>query len=248
MSAEQVRCPAQRLTFGEAAALSVAISRVVEFATALPSIRWRRATRRNAAVARRVLNQTSMGTFLHRLIGAALLDADTYEEVEADHTATLQALAVVVLASLAAGVGASRGRADSPLSFFFGTTFLSLAAWVTWAFVMYMVGTLILPTRETRTDMGELLRTLGFAAAPGLLQVFAVVPGATASVFALCGLWTLATTVVAVRQALDFTSTARALAVCGLGWILSVTIAVLLGLAFGPNLNGAWQLYAGTPR
>jgi Yip1-like protein len=189
-----------------------------------------------------------MGTFLHRLIGAALLDADTYEEVEADHNANLQALAVVVLASLAAGFGASRGRDDSPVSFFFGTTFLSLVAWVTWAMVMYMVGTLILPTRETRTDMGELLRTLGFAAAPGLLQVFAAVPGATTSVFALCILWTLAATVVAVRQALDFTSTARALAVCGLGWLLSVVIAVLLGLAFGPNLLGAWQLYAGALR
>lgn len=189
-----------------------------------------------------------MRIFLNRLAGAALLDANTYEDVEADASANVQALAVVVLSSLAAGFGVSGLRDDSPLSFFVGTTMLSLAAWATWAFVMYMVGTVVLPTKETRSDVGELLRTLGFAAAPGLLQVFGVVPGATGSVFALSIVWTLAATVVAVRQALDFTSTARALAVCGLGWALSLLMAVLLGLAFGPSLLGHWTAYVATIR
>lgn len=181
-----------------------------------------------------------MATFLHRLAGAALLDPDTYEDVEADPSATLQALAVVVLASLAAGFGVSRGRDESAVSFFVGTTLLTLLAWATWALLMYMVGTVVFPTRETRTDMGELLRTLGFAAAPGLLQVFGAVPGATTSVFALAIVWTLAATVVAVRQALDFKSTLRALAVCGFGWALSIIMAALIGIAFGPNLLGSW--------
>jgi predicted MFS family arabinose efflux permease len=43
--------------------------------------------------------------------------------------------------------------------------------------------------------------------------------------------------VVAVRQALDYKSTARAVAVCVLGWALAIGIAVALGLFFGPAVS-----------
>jgi hypothetical protein len=178
--------------------------------------------------------------FFRRVLGAALLDVGTYEEVEADRTATGQAMAVVVFSSLAAGIGA-RGLAGAAetLRFFVEGTVIALIAWATWALVMFEIGARLLPVRETRVDIGELLRTLGFAAAPGLLQVLgAVIPGGAAPVFALAILWTLAATVVAVRQALDFSSTGRALAVCGLGWLLSLAIAVTLGLVLGPALSG----------
>jgi hypothetical protein len=185
-------------------------------------------------------------TFFRRILGAALLDVGTYEEVEADRSATPQALAVVVLSSLAAGIGA-KGLAGGreTLMFFAESSVIALVAWATWALVTFEIGSRILPTAETRVDVGELLRTLGFAAAPGLLQVFAaVIPGSGAPVFALAMLWTLAATVVAVRQALDFSSTGRALAVCGLGWALSLVVAAVLGLVLGPALSGA-ALYAG---
>ena len=52
-------------------------------------------------------------TFFRRLMGAAMLDAGIYEEVEADRTATAQALAVVVFSSLAAGIGA-KGMEGGP--------------------------------------------------------------------------------------------------------------------------------------
>jgi hypothetical protein len=183
-----------------------------------------------------------MGTFIRRMVGAARLDANTYEDVEADRSATIQALAVVVLSSIAAGIGVSGLSEDAPVSFFAGTAFLALIAWVAWAFVMYTVGALILPTKDTHTDIGELLRTLGFAASPGLLQVFGALPGMRTAVFGVVGIWTLAATVVAVRQALDFKSTARALAVCGLGWALSLAVAVVLGLTFGPTLLGSFGM------
>jgi hypothetical protein len=83
-----------------------------------------------------------------------------------------------------------------------------------------------------------LLRTLGFAATPGLVQVFGIVPGATVPVFTLAIVWALAASVVAVRQALDYKSTRRALAVCCLGLLLSFTIALVFGLFFGPLLAG----------
>jgi len=180
-----------------------------------------------------------MGTFFRRLIGAASLDANTYEEVEADRTATPQAMVVVVLSSLAAGIGA-KGLSGGPatLTFFAGASVIALMAWAAWALVMFEIGARILPSPETRVDVGELLRTLGFAATPGLIQVFGILPGVLVPVFVLAAVWTLAATVVAVRQALDYSSTARALAVCGLGWIVSLAVAVVMGLIFGPTLSG----------
>jgi hypothetical protein len=177
--------------------------------------------------------------FFRRLVGAAMLDAETYEEVEADRTATPQALVVVVASSLAAGIGA-RGLSggSGTVAFLAGISVVALAAWAAWAFVTFEIGSRLLPAPETRVDPGELLRTLGFAAAPGLIQVLGILPGARVPVFALAIVWALAASVVAVRQALDYTSTARAVAVCSLGWILSFGVAMVLGLLFGPTLSG----------
>ena len=176
-------------------------------------------------------------TFFRRLFGAAMLDPATYEEVEADSSATPQALAVVVFSSLAAAIGA-RGLQNGPatLSFFATASVIALLAWATWALVTFEIGARLLPTGDTHTDPGELLRTLGFAAAPGLIQILAVMPGAMVPVFAIAAVWALAASVVAVKQALDYTSTLRALAVSGFGIVLALAVAFVLGLVFGPTL------------
>src|SRR5438477_1369378 len=108
-------------------------------------------------------------TFLQRLIGAAALDAAIYEEVEADRGATGQAMAIVVLSSIAAGIGA-RGFGSTFTSIaFFGV--VALLTWATWALMMFEIGGRLMPDPETRTSPGELLRTLGFAATPGLASL-----------------------------------------------------------------------------
>src|SRR5262249_8434078 len=141
-------------------------------------------------------------TFFRRLVGAAMLDVGTFEEVEADRTATPQALAVVVLSSLAAGIGL-RGVQDGAgtLGFFATATVIALLMWAAWALVMFEIGSRLLPTRDTRVDPGELLRTLGFAATPGLIQVFGVLPGVRIPALTLAIGWALTASVVAVRQA-----------------------------------------------
>jgi hypothetical protein len=176
-------------------------------------------------------------TFFRRLFGAAMLDPLIYEEIEADSSATPQALAVVVLASLAAAIGA-RGLNDgsATLAFFATSGVIALLAWATWALVTFEIGARLLPTGDTHTDPSELLRTLGFAAAPGLLQVLAAMPGAMVPVFSVTIVWALAASVIAVKQALDYTSTLRALAVSGLGIVLALAVAFVLGLLFGPTL------------
>jgi hypothetical protein len=176
-------------------------------------------------------------TFLQRLIGAAALDTAIYEEVEADGNATMQACATVVLSSLAAGVGAGgfgSGTVATQIAFI---STIALLAWASWALITFEIGVRLMPQPQTRSNVGELLRTIGFATAPGCLRVLGVLPGVTIPVFAVTALWMLATMVVAVRQALDYQSTARAVAVCGLGWVLVITVVIVLGLAFGPPLS-----------
>jgi hypothetical protein len=179
---------------------------------------------------------TATNSFTQRLIGAISLDAAIYEEVEADRSSTGQALAVVLMSSLAAGIG-SRGLGGTTLQGIVFITIVSLIAWATWALVVFEIGSRLLPGPETRVDVGQLLRTIGFAAAPGMLRVLGVMTAATIPVFVVTSLWMLAAMIVAVRQALDFRSTARAVAVCGLGWALAIGIAVVIGLFFGPTVS-----------
>jgi len=177
--------------------------------------------------------------FFHRLVGAAMVDAATYEDVVSDRGATPQAVVIVVLSSLAAGIGARGSTGGAATVAFFATaSVMALTTWAAFALLTFEVGARILPVPETQGDVGELLRTLGFAATPGLIQVFGVLPGAKVPVFTVAIVWALAASVVAVRQALDYTSTRRARAVCGLALVLSLAIAIVLGLLFGPTLSG----------
>ena len=133
---------------------------------------------------------TTRNTFLQRLIGAAALDIAIYEEVEADRGATGQALAVVVLSSLAGGLGARGLGGTSPSNIAF-ISIVALMAWAAWALVTYHVGARLFPEPQTRVDVGELLRTIGFASAPGLLRIFGVLPGVTIPAFAIAAVWML---------------------------------------------------------
>jgi hypothetical protein len=95
----------------------------------------------------------------------------------------------------------------------------------------------VLPATQTRADVGELLRTLGFAASPGLLRVLGATPVLGLSLYVAASLWMLVAMIVAVRQALDYTSTARAIAVCVLGWMLSLVVAAVLGIVFATEVS-----------
>jgi hypothetical protein len=168
------------------------------------------------------------------MLHAALLRRDVYEEVEADRGATRQALAVVVLAAVATGIGAIR---NSGVEGILLHTLVDVVVWYAWAWVACMIGTRLLPTADTRADLGELLRTLGFASAPGILRIAALVEPISFGVFTLCGIWMLVAMVVAVRQALDYESTTRAIAVCAIGFPV-YAIGQMLSLLF----LGPWPL------
>jgi hypothetical protein len=175
-------------------------------------------------------------SFLQRLIGAAALDSAIYEEVEADPKAGVQAAAVVVLSSLAAGIGA-RGFSQNSLPNITLISILALMAWACWALLTYEIGARVLPEPQTSVDIGQLMRTIGFAATPGFLRVFGFIPGVAIPAFAVATIWMLLAMIVGVRQALDYTSTGRAVAVCVLGWALALAFVLVLGLLLGPNVS-----------
>ncbi len=166
-----------------------------------------------------------MASMVDRMIRAAKLDAQLYEEVEADRGALGQAMGVVVLASIAGGVGS--GRLGGLTGFFIGT-FGSLIGWFIWAALTYFIGTKILPEPTTKADVGELLRTTGFSSSPGLIRVLGLIPGFTGIVFLVSGVWMLTAMIIAVRQALDYRSTFRAVGVCVIGWVVQVVVMLLL--------------------
>ena len=171
-----------------------------------------------------------MASLTERMLGAAKLDAATYEEVEADPTATPQAMLVVVLASVAGGVPAMRAEGVGGLLL---GALASLIGWYVWAFVTYFVGTRFLPGPKTEADVGQLLRTIGFSATPGLILVLGIVPSLGPLVVFVASVWMLVAMVVAVRQALDYESTGRAVAVCVIGFALNFAVRVVLGKLLG---------------
>ncbi len=171
----------------------------------------------------------------NRILRAAKLDASLYEEVEADRTALGQAMLVVVLSSLAAGIG---GAAQGGVGWFFVGTLAALASWFIWAWLVYVIGTKALPEPQTRSNVGELLRTTGFSAAPGLIRVIGIIPGLTTIVMFVTAIWMLIAMVIAVRQALDYSGTGRAVGVCLIGWLVQVAVLALLFILFGRSPAG----------
>ena len=172
-----------------------------------------------------------MASITDRMIRAAKLDVNLYEEVEADKGAMGQAMGVVVLSSVAAGIGTigTTGMKGLVLG-----TIAALVGWFIWAFLTYYIGTRLLPEPQTKADYGELLRTIGFSSSPGLLRVLGIIPLLGSIISLICGIWMLVAMVIAVRQALDYTSTWRAVGVCIVGWIVQIVIfGIFFGLAGG---------------
>lgn len=170
-----------------------------------------------------------MASFVERVVGAARLDAKVYEEVEADTTAMGQAMAVVAASALAAGVGSIGNGATGAVAAVVG----GVVGWLLWAVVTWLVGTKLLPESGTSADLGQMLRTIGFSAAPGLLNVLGILPVLGPLVWFLVAIWQLVAMVVAVRQALDYTSTGRAVLVCVIGWVFYMVVSIGLAMLMG---------------
>jgi len=191
------------------------------------------------------------GVMINRMIRAAMLDVDFYEEVEADTSLNQEALMVVILVSIAAGIGAFLGGiiGGSIVGAIVGLILMVIIGVINyyiWAYVTYFVGTNLF---EGTADVGEMLRTLGYASAPRVLSILSFIP-CVGWLVALAGaIWSLVTAVVAVRQALDFDDTVKAVITVVIGWVIILIIQFVLiavvGAAFGIGAAGLGALSGG---
>jgi hypothetical protein len=180
-------------------------------------------------------NSSSM---INRMIRAAKLDVTLYEEVEADTSATGQAVLVVVLVSLIIGIGSAIGSIIHGGGLWILWGLLtgiagSLIGWLAWSFFAWLLGTTIFKGPETKSSWGELMRTIGFAYTPSVFAFFSFIPFLIGSIIAFAAfIWFLIAGVIAVRQALDF-STGRAIVTCIVGGIIYIIIRFLFTLLLG---------------
>jgi hypothetical protein len=177
-----------------------------------------------------------MSKFFRRFIGVLMLDAGAFEDVEHDDSAAMQSVAVVIAACLCGGL-AAMGLGISGIAGLAAGAVIVLGAWLTWVATIAALGTITLPEPQTRSSLPELLRTLGFAAAPAVFLVFAAMRAAAPFVVALVVLWMIAAAVLGLRQALDYRSTARAVAVCVLGWLVSFAVIASISILFGQSVS-----------
>ena len=166
-----------------------------------------------------------MSSFVNRIIRAAMLDVSLYEEVEADKGAMKQAIWIVILSSIAAGIG---NVGNNSFKWIAAGTAMALIGWYLWAYLVYFIGTKILPEPQTKTNHGELLRTIAFSSSPGLIRILGIVPGLGRIIFITASVWMIVAMVIAVRQALDYKSTVRAVGVCVAGWTIQAVLLLLL--------------------
>ncbi len=174
----------------------------------------------------------------NKMVRAAQLDVNLYEEVEADEKATGQAFTVVLIAGLATGIGSGIGGiiVNDAIWFLWGLIIglvTTVVGWLLWALFTYWIGTTIFAGPETEATYGQLLRTLGFAHSPGTLRIFSFIPFVGGLISFAASIWFLVAGIIAVRQALDFT-TLRAIGTCIIGWVLYMLLVFLvIGLVIG---------------
>jgi len=180
-----------------------------------------------------------MAQIVDRMIRAAKLDVTLYDEVERDRGSLGEAMTVVAISSVAAGVGSS--LVGGPIGLI-GGTLAALVGWFIWAVLVHFVGTKLMAEPGTQAELSDVLRVTGYSAAPGVIRVIAFIPLLGGLINLAAAVWMLVAMVVAVRQVLKYQSSGKAIAVCIVGWLIQM---VIIGLFAMIGLGGALLVGAG---
>ena len=170
-------------------------------------------------------------SFTDRMIGAARLDRTVYEEVEHDTTATTQAAIVIVIAAIASAIGGLSGGWQGALSGLIG----ALLGWVISSGFIYLVGTRLIPSDRVEADLGQVLRTQGFAAVPNFLLVVAAIPILGPLVALVVFVWYIITRIIGIQSSLE-TSVPRAIAIAIIAVILQAIVLAIIAAIFGVGI------------
>tara|TARA_B110000902_G_scaffold120016_1_gene140713 strand:- start:492 stop:1013 length:522 start_codon:yes stop_codon:yes gene_type:complete len=162
--------------------------------------------------------------FLSRIYRSIKIDPEVFDEVQKDKNATIAAGIVVVLSSLAAGIGASH---LGTINFFLAPV-LSLVTWFVWAYIIYFVGVKLFPDLKTKTTHLALLRSIGFSSAPGMIRIFGFNGDLMTVMFVGSAFWMLVCMVVAVKQTLNYKSLWKALGIVIIAWLTQAFILIII--------------------
>lgn len=172
-------------------------------------------------------------SLIERMIGAAKLDVSVYEEVEHDRGATSQAAIVVAIVAICTAIGQYNLGPEMAVM----GILAAFISWLIWAILTYLIGT---KAFGGTADVGEMLRTLGFAQAPGVLLILSFIPLLGGLIAIVVWIWTTIAAVIGIRQALDFdTSKAVLTAVITIAVVIAVTF--VLALMFGGMIRHPGQ-------
>jgi hypothetical protein len=167
-------------------------------------------------------------SIIDRSLGFIKLDDATYESVERDTSATTEAGIVVALVAVAGAIGAI----DDGGGAIIGTLIGAFISWIVISYLLFMVGTRLLPSGNTQADLGQLLRVVGYAQVIGVVSIIGIIGDAGEVIAALIGLWGIVMFVKAIKSALEM-STGRAIATAIVSYIVLIIIAAIIGAIFG---------------
>jgi hypothetical protein len=170
-----------------------------------------------------------MASFGERVVGAMKLDVNTFEEIERDQNAMGQAVGVIALAAVSAGIG---NVFYGGLSGIVSGIVVQLVGYVVWAAIVWIVGTKVMPDPETKADFPETFRVVGFAAAPGVLGIITIIPILGWLLMLVLWLWSIAAMVIAVKAVLDYSNIGKAVVVVVIGFIVNLCVSALLAMMF----------------
>lgn len=164
-------------------------------------------------------------SILSRIIRALKLDKNLYEEVEADKSANIHSITIILLSSIAAGIGSINITSVADIII---NAIAAFAGWFLWAYITYMIGTRLLSEPQTQSTYGEMIRTIGFASTPGLFRIFGNIIYIGPVVYFISEIWMLLAMIIAIKHALDYKSTGRSVLVAFLGWIVQLSFIALI--------------------
>ncbi len=163
---------------------------------------------------------------LERVLGVLKLDVATFESIEHDQNATAESAIVVAIVALLGGIG---NFLDTGMTGLIYGVVLAFVTWILWSAVTFVVGTKLF---GGKADLGEMLRVLGYAQAPGALNLLVAIPILGGFIGFIALIWTLVVGVVAVRQGLDF-STGKAVITVIIGFFVVAILSVVIGSILG---------------
>jgi hypothetical protein len=173
-----------------------------------------------------------MSSFQNRVIGALRLQAATFEEVEHDAAATSQAAIIIIASGISSAIPGLMylsliGFGGAAFGFVAGIV-MRIIGWVVGSYVLLLVGTKLMPGKNTEADLGQLLRCTGFAAAPLLGGIILIIPFLGWLIYFLLCLLAIAATVVAVKAALDYDDIVKAIIVTVIAWVIVFVVMMIL--------------------